>query len=203
MITPEEYLRDPCGSLSIPYWKWKTITVPEGLRIVHHRDWKMESDAPGQRFFRLRHDLRDIPDNQGICSIRTASEADIPRIVRIIRESYPNIRVTEDQMQALRKTPVFDEKLWIMAENEKETLGCAIADLDRQLGEGILEWVQVLPQYRRRGVGRQMVCELLKRMQGKADFATVSGDLENPANPERLYRSCGFRGNDVWHIIRE
>ena len=38
-------------------------------------------------------------------------------------------------------------------------------------------------------------------MQGIAEFATVSGKVNNPTNPESLYRKCGFTGNDIWHIL--
>ena len=56
-----------------------------------------------------------------------------------------------------------------------------------------------LRQYRRRGVAKALICDVLRRMD--ADFATVSGDRENASKPEELYRSCGFTGKDVWHIL--
>lgn len=75
------------------------------------------------------------------------------------------------------------------------------ADFDGEAREGVLEWIQVLPQYRGRKIGRLIVGELLCRMVGKADFATVSGKVNNASKPEILYRKCGFTGNDVWHIL--
>ena len=30
----KEYLQDPCGTLSIPYWKEHTLIVPDSIRIV-------------------------------------------------------------------------------------------------------------------------------------------------------------------------
>ena len=36
-----------------------------------------------------------------------------------------------------------------------------------------------------------------------ATFATVSGQCNNPTNPEALYRKCGFTGSDVWHVLRK
>lgn len=44
--------------------------------------------------------------------------------------------------------------------------------------------------------------ELLWRMKEKVDFVTVSGKSDNKTNPEGLYRSCGFTGNDLWHILK-
>ena len=59
----------------------------------------------------------------------------------------------------------------------------------------------MLPEHRGRGAGQFIVNELLRRMQGRADFATVSGKVNNATNPEGLYRRCGFTGADVWHIL--
>ena len=76
-------------------------------------------------------------------------------------------------------------------------------ELDKETGEGILEWIQVSQAYRGRGLGCYLVSELLWRMRDAADFATVSGQCGNPSNPERLYCACGFTGTDVWHILRK
>jgi len=38
-------------------------------------------------------------------------------------------------------------------------------------------------------------------MIGKANFVTVSGEVDNSTNPEALYRKCGFIGDDIWHIM--
>ena len=78
-----------------------------------------------------------------------------------------------------------------------------IAELDREIGEGVLEWIQVSQRHRGKGLGRYVVSELLRRLKSKAGFATVSGQCNNASNPEMLYRKCGFSGNDVWHILRK
>jgi len=61
--------------------------------------------------------------------------------------------------------------------------------------------IQVIPEYRHRGLGQAVVNRLLLNMVGKADFVTVSGQVNNNTNPEKLYRRCGFQGNAVWHVI--
>ncbi len=65
-----------------------------------------------------------------------------------------------------------------------------------------MEWVQVSKNSRRQGLGSYVVLELLWRMRNKMKFVTVSGRCDNPANPESLYRRCGFSGDDVWHVLR-
>ena len=58
-------------------------------------------------------------------------------------------------------------------------------------------------KWEEKGLAKYIVSELLWRLKGKAGFATVSGQCNNSTNPEKLYRKCGFTGNDVWHILRK
>ena len=206
MITLKEYLSDPCGTLSIPLWKWRQTVLPEGIKIVHQRDFVSQGDYQDDPYFRLRHDLDSLkPTQQDMCVIKKADERDILNIVSIINSSYLNIQVTQQQVQAWRQYPVYAPDLWLIAFDRKsgKPIGCGIADFDRDTKEGILEWIQVLPEYRGRGIGKLLVLQLLWRLQGKADFVTVSGSCLNEFNPEKLYRSCGFVGDDVWHILRK
>lgn len=207
MISFSDYLSDPCGTLSIPYWKAKRISVPQQMRIVHDRDFSPElltvyRDEP---YFRLHHDLRrsGVHDLPGF-TVRKAEADDLEMIASVINRSYSDLRIDLAQLQNDMKTPVYAASLWILAHDTANgaCVGCGIADFDRDAGELILEWIQVLPECRRRGVGRLIVSELLHR--GKAlgaAFATVSGKVHNPTRPELLYRACGFTGNDIWHVL--
>lgn len=137
--------------------------------------------------------------------IVTATRKDIKSIVRIINDSYTDISVNKDLIKSYTKTPVYNTSLWVMVK-EKATgkyVGCGIADIDTEIKELILEWIQVLPQYRGKKIGQLIVTELLFRMENVADFATVSGKVDNETNPEALYRKCGFVGDDVWHILHK
>lgn len=204
-MTLEEYRSNPCGLLSIPYWKNKGITIPPHMKIVHDRDFDaaLLADYADEPYFRLRHDLQSIAPAEGAFACRTAGAEDIPLMAEIINRSYTDLSVTAAQLEGYRATPAFAGDLWIIAYDAQtqECVGCGIADLDPEAGEGILEWIQVLPEHRGRKVGQFIVKELLRRMTGRADFATVSGRVNNATNPERLYRKCGFTGNDVWHIL--
>ena len=102
--------------------------------------------------------------------------------------------------------------MWILVKESATgaCVGCGIADFDPEAEELILEWIQVLPQYRqvlpqyrRKNIGTVIVKELLWRGRAYAKFATVSGKVENETKPEALYRKCGFTGNDVWHVLRK
>lgn len=206
MIT--EYLDNPCGTFSIPYWKAKNITIPPDMKILHDRDFSAEilSGFTDEKYFRLYHDLKDIPKIKlDSFEITTATHKDIEAIVSIINDSYVDINVNECLIKSYTQTPVYHSDLWIMVK-EKATgkyVGCGLADYDEETKELILEWIQVLPEYRGRKIGQAIVTELLFRMKCIADFATVSGKVDNTTKPERLYRKCGFIGNDVWHILHK
>lgn len=202
-----DYLENPCSKLSIPYWKNKTITIPENIRIVHNDNFSAEfrDDYRDEKYFRLIHHLNDIHHTKldGF-SVKTAQLTDVSLIAEIINKSYTDLSVSYEQILAYTKTEVYDKNLWILAYEIKTNhiVGCGIADFDREVNEGILEWIQVLPEYRGRGIGQLIVNQLLLRMK-KADFATVSGKVDNVTKPENLYRKCGFVGNDIWHILHK
>lgn len=206
MITITEYLNNPCGTLSIPYWKAKNIVIPPDMKILHDKDFTVDLllDYTDEKYFRLFHNLKEIPKiTSDDFEIISATRRDVKEIVKIINASYTDISVDKELIKSYTKTPVYNEKLWVMV-TENVTgkyVGCGIADFDTEVKELILEWIQVLPQYRGKKIGQLIVTELLFRMEGTADFATVSGKVDNATNPETLYRKCGFVGDDVWHIL--
>ena len=208
MITLAEYLNNPCGTLSIPYWKAKNIVILPDMKILHDKDFCADilSAHTDEKYFRLYHNLKEIPEIRTDCfEITTAARKDFKTIVQIINDSYTDISVSKELIKSYTKTPVYNEKLWIMVK-EKGTgkyIGCGIADFDIEAKELILEWIQVLPQYRGKKIGQLIVTELLFRMKDIAAFVTVSGKVDNATNPESLYRKCGFVGNDVWHILHK
>lgn len=208
MITLTEYLNNPCGTLSVPYWKAKSITIPPDMQILHDRDFSTDilSEYTDEKYFRLYHILKEIPEiATDDYEIITAAKKDIKTIVQIINDSYTDISVSAELIKSYTKTPVYNENLWIMVK-EKATdkfVGCGLADYDTEAKELVLEWVQVLPEYRGKKIGQLIVTELLLRMKDVADFATVSGKVDNNTKPEVLYRKCGFVGDYVWHILHK
>ncbi|MDE5670958.1 MAG: GNAT family N-acetyltransferase, partial [Eubacterium sp.] len=194
----KEYLKNPCGTLSIPYWKNQSIKIPANMKIVHQNSFNDSylNDYSDEKYFRLIHNLNNIEKIpvDGF-SVKTAETSDIASIVQIINKSYNDLSVSFDQILSFTKTKVYSKDLWVLVIDDKANsiIGCGIADFDEEAKEGILEWIQVLPKYRGKNIGKMIVNELLSRMV-EADFATVSGKTDNKTNPERLYRSCGFAG---------
>lgn len=205
-ITKDDYMENPCRAASIPYWKAKSITVPDGIKILHQdgfdeTEYSQYIDEP---YFRLIHNLAELAEPvlpQGY-SIYKATLGDY---AEHINSCYDGIGITEAELRSYTKRPVYDAELWLAVKDDQagNIVATGIAELDCEIGEGVLEWIQVSGNYRGHGLGSYIVFELLWRMNGKASFVTVSGQCNNATNPEKLYRKCGFTGNDVWHILRK
>ncbi len=200
-------MENPCGTLSIPYWKNKRITLPNSMKILHNNAFEKSylEAYVDEQYFRLYHSMQNIRENvPDWIYFRTAEMQDMCLIVSIINQSYIDISVDLWQIIEYTKNTVYDPNLWIIAyvRDTDKPIGCGIADYDDEVKEGALEWIQVLPEYRRRGIGSAIVNQLLYRLSNRAVFTTVSGKVNSSSNPERLYRKCGFTGNDVWHILR-
>ena len=205
-ITKDDYLENPCRAASIPYWKAKSITIPDGMKILHRDeydgvDYQQYIDEP---YFRLIHNLKGLakpvlPQGYSLCT------ASLSEYAAHISSCYEEIGITEEELRSYTLRSVYDAALWLAIKDERtgNIVATGIAELDREIGEGVLEWIEVSQGHRGKGLGRYIVSELLWRMKGKVCFATVSGQCNNATNPEKLYRKCGFSGNDVWHILRK
>lgn len=210
MMTIETYKRNPCKLSALPYWKIKTFNVPDNIKVIHDIDYVNTENCNeiDTKYFRLKHDFLNIeeavlPKGFSYKIVSTNNSNELLDVVRIINESYEHIKVNLSQVQSWIESNVFKKELWIFIQDDelKENIALGIAELDQEVREGMLEWIQVLPSYRGRGIGCAIVTKLLFNMKSYADFVTVSGELNNKTNPERLYRRCGFTGNDIWHVI--
>ncbi|MCM1189868.1 MAG: GNAT family N-acetyltransferase [bacterium] len=205
-ITKQQYLSDPCGVSSLPYWKAVRTDIPENMLIQHDRDFcdKILTDYTDEPYFRLYHDLQmlraaSLPDGFRLCEAAPAEYA------AHINQCYDGVSITEAEIKSYFQHSVYWAALWIAVQEckSKKIVATGIAELDEQAGEGILEWIQVSPAYRGLRLGTYVVAKLLTRIAQKAQFATVSGQVNNPFKPESLYRKCGFQGNDIWHILKK
>lgn len=164
--------------------------------------------ASQQPFFRLSHSLRQVeaPILSDPLVFRVVDpKTELADVAEIINLSYSWANYTKDVVEKWIHHPVYDPALWVwVVDQETNALaGLGIAEFDARIPEVSLEWIQVHPNYRKRGVGQAIVLELLHRSKQKeALFATVSGKQGDDSNPEGLYRRCGFEGSDVWWVLR-
>lgn len=113
-INKYEYLICPCKVSSIPYWKAKSITVPDGMCIVHQDNFNKTEyqhyiDEP---YFRLIHSLQDLsvqvlPQGYSLCKATLKDFADH------INSCYSGISVTEADLRDNTARPVYDSALWL------------------------------------------------------------------------------------------
>ncbi|MDE7361006.1 MAG: GNAT family N-acetyltransferase [Oscillospiraceae bacterium] len=206
MITIEEYRNDPCKALSVPYWKAKNLSVPPNMKIVHDSEYDaaLLDKYNDRKYFRLMHHLKAIPDFKitkfEFSGISTYMIDELSDMINL-SYAHSSIGVTADYIRNLTTSEVYCPELWIGAFYAKRIIGSVIGEFDRITGEAVIEWLQVLPEYRNSGIASALVCRVLKKMCDIADFATVSGECGNPTNPEYVYRKCGFEGSDIWHIL--
>ena len=202
----EVYLENPCKASSLPYWKSNLIKIPENMKVVLEEDLQSD-EAQGysnERFFKLIHRLKNIEkpmlDNKYCVVFCKASE-----YAKHIAACYDDVGISSDELMDYQTHAVYDRDLWIAVTEcgRNEIIASGIAELDTDIKEGVLEWIQVLPEYRGKGLGKFVVRELLWRMKDKAEFVTVSGKVDNPTNPKELYLACGFSGEEIWHVMRK
>lgn len=206
MISIEEYKQNPCEALSIPYWKATDIIIPDNVKIIHNKnfDETLLEKYSDKQYFRLIHRLNYVLDfSNNNFTYKILLKKNINELVEMINASYlhTDVFVSADYINGLTETKVYFPELWIGAFDNTKLVGSIICDLDTKMGEGIIEWLQVLPEYRGKGIASVLVCKALNLLKLNADFVTVSGECDNITNPESVYRKCGFVGNDIWHIL--
>jgi GNAT superfamily N-acetyltransferase len=179
--------------------------------LIIHQDYlgafPLKCFGMRKSYFRLIHRNRPIlvkklPSGFRIVSVNINTEADA--VAEMIRNCYDDFNPSSQSVQNWASYPVFDRDSWIWVIDERKDIpvGLGIAEVDREILEASLEWIQVLPEYRGSDLGECIVLELLDRLYDRVEFTTVSGEVENQTNPEGLYRHCGFRGDDIWWLLK-
>ena len=198
-----DYAADPCRASSLPFWKAESVTVPPCLSILRDDEFSaLSPQGKDEPYFKLIHHLKAIPSPalpEGFAIV----PCDIPGFARHINSCYQEEGVSPEELAAYLSHPVYAPDLWLaLAETDSGRIAATgIGEMDERIGEGVLEWIQVSPEYRRRGLGAFLVCELLRRMRGRARFITVSGRVNSESRPLALYRSCGFENPVIWHVV--
>jgi GNAT superfamily N-acetyltransferase len=194
----------------------RAARVPEALLrdadlALLHADYlnpSLRSEfTSGEGYFRLIHrdapvPVMPLPEGFVLAEVALPSEAAVA--ADLIGRCYTDLKPSANTVESWMDHPTFSPDLWIWiveaATGAPAALG--IAELDTRIGEGALEWIQVLPGFRGCGLGAVLVCELLRRCAGRTAFVTVSGQIDNDSRPEALYRRCGFQGKDRWWVLR-
>lgn len=204
-MLPEAYIQDPCGASSLPFWKTKCFPLPPSITVLRGDLFlRLEDGCVDTPYFKLIHRLDalsplPLPPGFSFDPVDEQSMADH------ISRCYKEEGVSVEELKQYQERRVYSPDLWIaLKEDDSGTIAASgIAELDREIREGVLEWIQVSPAFRRQGLGRFLVNELLLRLKGQADFVTVSGRAENASDPLALYLRCGFENPVIWHVLRK
>lgn len=201
----EVYLTNPCKASSLPFWKTNLVKIPENMKVVLEDDLQSVDvqKYSDERFFKLLHRMNDI-EKPVLDSRYEMVYGKVSEYAKHIADCYDDIGISPEELADYQNHEVYDRDLWIaVTERGRNTIiASGIAEMDKDINEGILEWIQVSPEYRGKGLGKFVVNELLWRMRDKADFVTVSGKVDNPTNPNGLYKACGFTDEEIWHVMR-
>lgn len=193
---PAEHPLTPQQISQVPF----ALVHENCLPVFHNREFSRK-----EAYFRLSHDrqvqISNLPS--GFVFQKVHPDDEIDAVVHLIQTCYRNMNVNSKIVREWIDHPVYDPDLWvwILDETSGEKVGLGIAETDQRVPEASLEWVQVLPAYQRKGLGKAIVSELLRRTQSTVEITTVSGKINNFKRPEMLYRRCGFTGSDIWWLL--
>ena len=201
----EVYLANPCKASSLPFWKTNAVTIPDNMKVVLEDDLQSIDirEYCDERFFKLIHRMNDIEKPSLDMGYRMA-RCGVREYAKHIYECYSDVGISAEDLEQYQTHVVHDRDLWIaITECGQDTIiASSIAEIDTAIREGVLEWIQVSPEYRGKGLGKFVVNELLWRMKDKVDFATVSGKVDNTTNSRELYKVCGFTDEEIWHVMK-
>ncbi|MDD4156823.1 MAG: GNAT family N-acetyltransferase, partial [Candidatus Cloacimonetes bacterium] len=187
---------------SLPYWKTISYQIPNYIK-VELEEYNKESNEECEKYFKVIHYLDSI-ENPWLPEDFTLTNISIEEYVNHINSCYDDIRLSIKELKEYQNHRVYDENLWIAIKDirNNKIVATGIGEMDNIVREGILEWVQVSKEYRRKGLGKYIVNELLFITKDKAKFVTVSSKLSNKLNPLSLYKNYGFINKQIWNIYQ-
>ena len=125
--------------------------------------------------------------------VRHVLEDDFDARVAVHRDSWHRSTFTREQYLRVRAIDVFDPELDLVAESpDGEFTSYCIGWVDAALGVGSFEPVGTPPAWRRRGLGREVQYEGLRRMKAKGMRSARIGTAGFNDRAFGLYSSCGF-----------
>jgi ribosomal protein S18 acetylase RimI-like enzyme len=159
-------------------------TPTDAVLTQYHQSLDLEggADAPPPR----------LPEGYTLRSMRGAS--DIPSRVAVHRAAFDPSRMSEEKYELLLRQPhyAFDRDVVIEApDGTFAAFAIAWADPVAKVGE--LEPVGTHPDHQRRGLGRVVTTDALRRLRAAGYRDAIVFSLRSNQASEALYRSVGFR----------
>lgn len=172
---------------------WAGVGWPEEMHLID-RGWTPTDTVLTQYHQPLDVDIElpRIPDGYTVRSVRGPDE--IPARVEVHRAAFAPSKLTVEKYAILveQEHYAWDRDVVVEApDGSLAALVMAWADPVGSIGE--LEPVGVHPDHQRRGLGRLVTTEALRRLQAAGLRDAIVFSLRSNAASEALYRSVGFR----------
>ena len=119
--------------------------------------------------------------------------------INILNEAfkeYENLRPqTLEDMETWQKNPLFDDIGMFIAEFDGKPVGCVNAFIDGEKKEkkGFIEDLGIVPEYRRRGIGRQLLKKALESLKERGMERVEVGIQDDKITAKKLFESMSFR----------
>jgi ribosomal protein S18 acetylase RimI-like enzyme len=125
--------------------------------------------------------------------LRHVTEQDLDERVAVHRGSWLRSTWSMETYQKIRASDVYDPELDIVLEADDGTFATyCICWADRIADVGSYEPVGTRPEWRGKGVGREIIYEGFRRLRAKGMHAARVGTAGFNAPAQGLYESCGF-----------
>lgn len=174
------------------------------------RSWSQMLELPLLgRYFRAYMPTPRPPEDlvitPGFEFVEFDPDRDVAAAVALMNAAYPSLRhlATAGKLQAMMAAKHFFPQGWFFLRHSAtgERVGLTICGHCSQMREGFIEWTEILPRFRHRGLGALLVKEAINRLAERSDFLTASGSLDAPFAMGDLYMSCGFEHLRQWSIL--
>ncbi len=132
----------------------------------------------------------NLPDGM---RLRHVTEADLDERVAVHRASWLRSTWSMETYRKIRASEVYDPELDIVLEaGDGSFAAYCICWADPIAGVGSYEPVGTRPEWRGKGVGREVIYEGFRRLKAKGMGAARVGTAGFNAPAQALYESCGF-----------
>lgn len=191
----EAYLQDPTGYCSLAFWKRERVKTG-GFIVSKTKPSNVEAAC----YFKLAY-VGQIPLKQK--DVISLALSDVEMISHTIELSYgkKGDYASPEELISYAGHPVYDPSLWLGIKKDGQLVASAIGEFDPEIQEGSIEWIQVVPAYQGKGLGKALLSELLFRLLPQAKIITVSGKKGTPNSPLGFYLSQGFGQETDWWIL--
>lgn len=128
--------------------------------------------------------------------------------LRIVNEAYKDYEgfrpLTLEDMEKYENSPTFDATGMFIAEVEGKPVGCVNAFIDKERKEkkGFIQTLAVVPEFRRRGIGRALVEKAVESLKRRGMESVEAWMEEEWVACKHLFESLGFKLVRVFSHMR-